>query len=367
MNGIITRNITIENQKSRNILLDNQKVKDVKCSEKNIVNDKDGHFDYGNSVTTTKKTTSELQGSTIATYKESLPTEELTKPDRDLSTEYRGTSTLIVIETEATEEMSSLAQVNITSNSVRAASSSYPKLGSRGEDVKNVQKLLNKCNFGYNLTEDGVFGQNTHDAVVDFQGRYNLTKDGIVGPKTMSKIEEIAKKNTGSTSNVNINYYPNAVQGVLTTYTLDLVKKAAKNSGNSEVTIASTIRTPQEQARLMYQNLERTGAKEQYDIYGSSGDKVIKVWEDMKKNGSSETKIRQAMTDKIIEVGSTNVSNHCYEPSVYKNNNTFDITYNGLSNKAGLRSELQKLEDTNKLKFIEENGCFHVQIYNSNQ
>lgn len=54
--------------------------------------------------------------------------------------------------------------------------------GSRGDDVKNLQQKL--VSFGYPITIDGIFGNNTYNAVVGLQGEYGLVKDGIVGVKT---------------------------------------------------------------------------------------------------------------------------------------------------------------------------------------
>lgn len=62
------------------------------------------------------------------------------------------------------------------------------KNGSRGEDVKLCQQLLNK--FGnYGLVEDGIFGAKTDSAVKDFQRIKRLTVDGIVGPKTWEALQ----------------------------------------------------------------------------------------------------------------------------------------------------------------------------------
>lgn len=51
------------------------------------------------------------------------------------------------------------------------------KIGSRGEDVKTLQKKLN-------ITADGIFGKNTDAAVRAYQKANGLTPDGIVGPHT---------------------------------------------------------------------------------------------------------------------------------------------------------------------------------------
>jgi len=57
------------------------------------------------------------------------------------------------------------------------------KLGSRGPNVKLIQSLL--ARIGYNPgAVDGIFGQHTRDAVIDFQVDNGLVPDGIVGPAT---------------------------------------------------------------------------------------------------------------------------------------------------------------------------------------
>ena len=61
----------------------------------------------------------------------------------------------------------------------------YPLLrqGSRNNFVYLLQFILNNS-FGYNLSVDGIFGNNTLSAVRDFQGNNGLTVDGLVGNNT---------------------------------------------------------------------------------------------------------------------------------------------------------------------------------------
>lgn len=49
--------------------------------------------------------------------------------------------------------------------------------GSRGEDVKTLQRALH-------LYEDGIFGDLTEEAVMELQRKNGLTADGLVGAKT---------------------------------------------------------------------------------------------------------------------------------------------------------------------------------------
>ena len=58
------------------------------------------------------------------------------------------------------------------------------KQGSKGTQVIEIQKFLSDQN--YNLGSiDGIFGQKTKQAVINFQATHNLTPDGIIGPKTI--------------------------------------------------------------------------------------------------------------------------------------------------------------------------------------
>lgn len=60
----------------------------------------------------------------------------------------------------------------------------YPtvKKGAEGEITRLIQERLNSV--GFNLTTDGIFGENTKNAVKVFQKNRGLTEDGIVGPNT---------------------------------------------------------------------------------------------------------------------------------------------------------------------------------------
>ena len=55
------------------------------------------------------------------------------------------------------------------------------KYGSRGDDVKRLQRILH-------LYEDGIFGNMTKESVQSFQREHGLFPDGIVGDKTWSAL-----------------------------------------------------------------------------------------------------------------------------------------------------------------------------------
>jgi caspase domain-containing protein/putative peptidoglycan binding protein len=59
----------------------------------------------------------------------------------------------------------------------------YLRLGSRGEDVRRVQELLQIAGHDPGPI-DGIFGSRTDQAVRGFQAANQLVQDGIVGPRT---------------------------------------------------------------------------------------------------------------------------------------------------------------------------------------
>lgn len=57
------------------------------------------------------------------------------------------------------------------------------KNGSRGDDVKELQKILTEKGFSCGAA-DGIFGKATKEAVIEYQNSKGLVTDGIVGEKT---------------------------------------------------------------------------------------------------------------------------------------------------------------------------------------
>ena len=270
------------------------------------------------------------------------------------------------------------------------------------KDVKELQKALEKLGYLDTNGAYGYFGSKTEDAVNAFKDKYKLgntgANEGVVGGTTWAKIqEELTKQNKSSggdsnstktssggtssssnehkntqnvtpknvdTSDVKITYYSSANTSVLSNYTLNLTKTLAAESGNDTIVITRTIATPESQARAMYNNLERTGPEVQRDIYGSSkGSVVIDTYEASKAKGKTAKEIQADMVKTIIDVGPSNVSKHCYTVEQYKELNTFDVSYSKLDDPKAFRSKLNEAQKNGLLKYIVENGCFHIQVY----
>jgi len=67
------------------------------------------------------------------------------------------------------------------------------KVGSRGSLVKYVQEVLNKHGFDCGKV-DGIYGNKTKQAVIDFQKTFKFKVDGIVGSQTLAKFRELENK-----------------------------------------------------------------------------------------------------------------------------------------------------------------------------
>lgn len=74
------------------------------------------------------------------------------------------------------------------------------RFGSRGDDVYELQKLLN--NNGYNLDVDGKYGEKTQTAVRDYQTKNGLVVDGIVGTNTWGALTKPASMQNQTSSAV---------------------------------------------------------------------------------------------------------------------------------------------------------------------
>ncbi|MGJ3250601.1 MAG: peptidoglycan-binding domain-containing protein [Elainellaceae cyanobacterium] len=61
--------------------------------------------------------------------------------------------------------------------------------GDSGAAVTELQRLLNAK--GINIAVDGIFGNATRAAVVQFQQRNGLVADGIVGPQTWQALRRV--------------------------------------------------------------------------------------------------------------------------------------------------------------------------------
>ena len=104
-------------------------------------------------------------------------------------------------------------------------------LGSTGNDVKDLQKMLNS--MGYTLTVDGIFGEKTSSAVKDYQKKNGLTVDGIVGSQTWGSLQKTSATSSTATAAPTISPAPTAPTFNNTNYDDTEEGKSAKDKMNT--------------------------------------------------------------------------------------------------------------------------------------
>lgn len=154
--------------------------------------------------------------------------------------------------------------------------------------------------------------------------------------------------------------------GVLSDYTVAVIKDLLRQSGEASATISSLQRTPEDQARIMFDNIMKHSAQQQKNLYAAAGDAVIDVWV-AETDGLTRSEIRanrasieSAMVAKINELGPSNVSHHCGDPNVLQ---VLDLAPSSFS--AGSKAIFRQLAPLAVEKFLDPSKfdpAFHLAI-----
>ena len=100
----------------------------------------------------------------------------------------------------------------------------YLRMGSKGDEVKALQELLNKN--GYNLQVTGNFGELTNAALKDFQKSHGLTVDGIYGPESQTALSKYTPPTFNHTN------FEDTTEGKAQKGAMDAAANAVKNYGD---------------------------------------------------------------------------------------------------------------------------------------
>ncbi|MBS4042286.1 MAG: hypothetical protein KGZ59_00520 [Chitinophagaceae bacterium] len=149
-------------------------------------------------------------------------------------------------------------------------------------------------------------------------------------------LEEVVVSNN---SPVNIQYGANANQRAVTEHSLAILRDIMKESFNPTITITSTQRTPQDQARAMYNNIISRGVQYNLNLYGANGDRVVNVAANRRRQGKTREEILSAMAAEIRRIGPGRVSRHCGDPNVL---NVLDISPSSLLNRRAFVREIRE-------------------------
>jgi hypothetical protein len=136
-----------------------------------------------------------------------------------------------------------------------------------------------------------------------------------------------------------ITFGTNANRLAVSDYSLAVLKEIMDASNNPGVIITSTLRTAEDQARAMFQNIKSKGLAFNYKLYGSTGDKVIKVAEVAMKAGKSDAEVMKLMTIEVNRIGPGKVSRHAGDPEKL---NVIDISPRSIVNKKDFVREVKR-------------------------
>jgi hypothetical protein len=126
-----------------------------------------------------------------------------------------------------------------------------------------------------------------------------------------------------------IAFGPNAKSSDVSPYSIGVLLDVMTASNIAKVTISSTQRSPADQARVMFNNLQSQGVAAQRRLYKPPGQAVIDVYEAGKAAGKTPDAIKADMTAKINELGPMNVSHHAADPKLL---NVFDVAPSSVAN-----------------------------------
>ena len=266
----------------------------------------------------------------------------------------------------------------------------------QNRDVLIVQALLNTYGAWKKpinlLKTDGRYGKNTKTAIYEFQHqavgfknpdekidpngktlRY-LTmylKDhqqiSIAGLINSGKASVIKPKVTKSIIAQNIGLHKYTItykdslkkdKHLVSEYSKSVIKMALKESGMTHAVITSTLRTPLEQASIMYENAKKD-YQTQYDMYRPPGQKVLKVFKENETKDKND--VIKLMSKKVIELSKKDqrVSKHCVPIEAYKKLNIIDIGV-GSTSKASKNFNAEKF--TKALESLKKEGYINKYI-----
>lgn len=163
----------------------------------------------------------------------------------------------------------------------------------------------------------------------------------------------------GAGASPQITFGTNAKQSALTSYSRSVLIDILRVANVPQVVISSTSRTPSEQARVMYHNLEQFGVAHQKKLYAADGDSVIEVYQQAKSASKTMEQILALMTAQIVKIGPTHVSRHASDPKVL---NVFDIAPSSVSQKDAFITAVKSEKRVAKFLMPPKDPGFHLEI-----
>ena len=158
----------------------------------------------------------------------------------------------------------------------------------------------------------------------------------------------------------NIVFGPNAKSADVSEFTLSVLRDIMRTADVVRLTITSTQRSPQDQARVMFDNIQRDGVARQKALYKAPGQSVIDAYVTAKDAGKSPDDIKAAMVARILEIGPEKVSRHAADPRVL---NVFDVSPASVARQTAFVQAARNDRRVAKVLTPAENDpAFHLEI-----
>jgi len=178
-------------------------------------------------------------------------------------------------------------------------------------------------------------GEGVPFVVLDAIERATEAAEGIGAQAGEPDLEGIGLEGVGG---VAITFGPNARPAALTDFSRGVLTDILRAAGLSRAVISSTSRSPADQARVMFANLEREGIEAQRRLYREPGRKVIEVYRQAKLAGQGAAAIQALMTGEIVRLGPTSVSRHASDPKIL---NVFDVAPGSIANRPAFEARVR--------------------------
>lgn len=187
---------------------------------------------------------------------------------------------------------------------------------------------------------------------------------------TTHLIATTGETQVGPVADVRISFGANAVATAVSTDMTDIVKDGLRAAGASVGNITSTARTPEDQARAMFNNLTnaaRTVAQNvasQRALYGAGGDTVIDTFVaetagmDRATILANRATIQAAMVTTMNDIGPETVSRHVGDPA---ERSVIDLGYSSFTGGNGPLFVTSATPRVDRLIDEPSNNCYHLE------
>lgn len=156
-----------------------------------------------------------------------------------------------------------------------------------------------------------------------------------------------------------IDFGENTHPDVVSDYSRTVLADILRASRTKRCLVSSTSRTPDEQARVMFDNLVRYGVEAQRKLYARPGNRIIDVFEKQSLAGKPADEVKRAMAEEIRQIGPTTVSRHACDP---KQMNVLDVAPSSIPDRRGFEIAVRGDKRVSYFLVPPQDPGYHLEI-----